>query len=656
MPALVAIAIRYIILAAVQLGLWSLAEKYGIPLINGAISAVAQFFGATQQQAQDIVANEFLRMAEDVGIFAATLKTKLPLKVADAIGFTTRGYATRTFPQALEALLGKAARANGAATVATADEAAALAQSVSVSRGVTFDQVNKVVGFALKIAAFPIGFFYAFAQYVDYAAWNNPYQGTMEKLLSYIGINPDNPMPKARTISADVWQRIYSTVEQLKPSGISYPFSDVDKPYSRENLADIVDEISTNLAAAGGTASYKNVLAAVMPLLQNITYPAGGLVAPAGSASTGGGTPATPPAGTVPTQIQIYTGVISQGTLGLPQEFVARPDDMIQNQDELVAAAKNNLASFVSALPGRFYYELSIASTYRTKAGTSVKGDAVKVVSGYYKNGNPRYKTIYYKFAIMKLGVTDENGRNIKLGTINLGPINVVDFRPTQTDLAAAQDTIKSETFTSDLSSVTTVLAPGVTTVTSTPPANPNPPTGTTQPNVPSQTPTQTPAPAPTPPPPETISQTVTAPQYRANGANGVVTVRISGSTSAYVLGTIPNGTIVDANTGQAPYTQGGGTWVQVKFNNLFYPVLLSELAPVGSASSGSSLTPLQQAQKAAASLSDFYAASGQALPSLENRSYQYQALGLGPASTYAGTAEQNNRLLAQLKTLAGAV
>lgn len=53
-----------------------------------------------------------------------------------------------------------------------------------------------------------------------------------------------------------------------------------------------------------------------------------------------------------------------------------------------------------------------------------------------------------------------------------------------------------------------------------------------------------------------------------------------------------------------------------------------------------------------ATTLSDWYAANGLALPSLSARATAYQTFGLGQASYYTGTAEQNLRLLNQLKAI----
>ena len=48
--------------------------------------------------------------------------------------------------------------------------------------------------------------------------------------------------------------------------------------------------------------------------------------------------------------------------------------------------------------------------------------------------------------------------------------------------------------------------------------------------------------------------------------------------------------------------------------------------------------------------LNAYYAALGQVVPDIASRVELYASMGLGPESTYIGTAEQNNRLLVELK------
>ncbi len=364
-------------------------------------------------------------------------------------------------------------------------------------------------------------------------------------------------------------------------------------------------------------------------------------------------TPVTPTSAPV-SNIQIFTGVISGGTLGLPQEFIASPDPMIDSVDELTASARINLAAAVTSLPGRFFYEIAIVNTIRTKSGFVQKGAPVTIVTGYYKNGKPKTKTLYYKFAVMKLGVTDENGRVVKLGTINLGPVNITVFSPTILDLKNVQQTVSSSTFTTDISAIKNVVSQTPPTVGSAPPVNPAPPVNTPAPVV---TVAPTPTPAPYVPP---------APVYAPPPPLPTVT------SSAYGGGISNlNGYTVDprsrwVNVGGALYVYDGGilnpqstppSWAYAEAFPLI-PPKPQVLAPASSSGSSPSIPTINASTaqktnaKAATSLSEFYGDLGQTIPSLDSRAVLYQTVGLGPAGTYVGSADQNNKLLGALKLI----
>jgi hypothetical protein len=74
--------------------------------------------------------------------------------------------------------------------------------------------------------------------------------------------------------------------------------------------------------------------------------------------------------------------------------------------------------------------------------------------------------------------------------------------------------------------------------------------------------------------------------------------------------------------------------------NNALVPSVTAASLKQGTAKSGSS----------ASTLFEWYQAQGQALPSVTTRAKLYQSLGLGQASFYTGTAEQNTKLLNALK------
>lgn len=533
MPIAVAIAIRYIIMAAVQLGLWWAVEKWGIPLLNKAIEELMVINGISRETATAIMANKVIRAFEEVGIFAATLKTKMPIKVAELLGFTSKGFAVRTISEVAGLAAEKTALTATTKAVATTAEVAKVAEVVSKSSGWGIKGVGDLLKYVTLVVGTPVGFFYAFAQYIDYAAWQNPYQKTFEGLLSYIGIHPDTAMPKAGAVSDDIWKRIYTTIEQLKPLGITFPFSDKDTPYSRANLADVTNEIAANLVKTGKQPTYKNVIAVLLASLQFggkepkvPVFPAGTVTstsAPKSSTSKAVSTPTT----------KVFTGIVSQGVVGQGLVFEARPDDMIESVEELKQAAANNLAPFLQALLGKIVYEVKVVASVITKDGFKQTGTTQRIQTSVDKNGIAKYKTVTNKFATLIVYAITDKGTRAKLTTIILGPVDSAKLTVGQNDLQALQDTLPSLVTTSDINDITGIHSDVPVTV---------------------STPSQT--------------------------------------------------------------TQGS--------------------------------TP--QAGSNAKTLSEWYQANGQALPVVSARAKIYQDLGLGQASFYTGTAEQNTSLLVKLK------
>jgi len=95
MPTAVALALRALFQIGVTLGLINLAERFVFPLINSAVVAIMKFFGVEEETAKDIMANEVIKFAEEMGIGAIALRTKIPSKIAEYLGFTTKGWSKR---------------------------------------------------------------------------------------------------------------------------------------------------------------------------------------------------------------------------------------------------------------------------------------------------------------------------------------------------------------------------------------------------------------------------------------------------------------------------------------------------------------------------------------------------------------------------------
>lgn len=547
---------------AVTLGLIELADRFLLPLFNKALENTMEFFGVSEETAKDIMANEILRFAEQVGIGVLVLRAKLPTKIAERLGFTSKGFAKRSLPATTEAKIAKATRTSTTISATTAAEVEEIAQAVSKTRGLGLAQARSLLGIIATIIGVPTGFFFMLAQFIDFANWQGPYQKTFQGLLAKIGINPDSPMPKARVVSTDIWNRIAATIEELNPIGISFPFSGVDKAYSRLNLADLVDEIAANMAKAGVATSYKNVLAAVLPLVQLSGQPAKTPLSTASAQNLSGGL------GT--SGVKVFTGIVSNGVLGEGLSFTPRQDDLIENMRELQAAIDNNLAPFLVTLPGKIVYEIKVVSSIITSGGLKKGGATQTIQVGTDTLGKPKYKTLINKWAVLYLYVLTDKGTRAKITSIVLGPTDAVKFHPDTSTLAAVSQVIPTSAITLNTSDILSVT-----------PSTPKPPTT------------------------ENFAQALGVPAERIDQKTGTIINPTPAETAA----------------------------IQYQF--------------------GTSNTPPPATPKAGAdanTLFEWYAAQGLTLPTLSNRGLLYQSLGLGQASLYVGTAEQNTKLLNKLK------
>lgn len=645
MPVAVAVAIRYIIMAAVQLGLWSALEKYAIPLINGAIEKVMEAFGVSEETAKDIMANEILQAFESVGVFAITLRTKLPVKVAERLGFTSKGYTKRSLPKAVESKINTGAKTPPRGAPPTSEEIGVVAKAVAKARGLGLVQVTALVVLVGQVIQIPTQVFYALAQYIDFANWQGPYQPYFQKILSIIGIKAPAPMPRARVVSPEIWSRVLATIEELGPRGLSFPFSGVDKLYSRENFADLVDEVAANIVKNGGDASYKNVIGAVLPLVQLGGSPIRTSPSPTAVASAAPIAPSTP-------SVKVFTGVISSGVVGRGLSFTPRPDDLIESSQELQQAINNNVSSYLAGLLGKVTYEIKVVSSV-VVGGIRKSGTAQRVQSGNYADGSPRYKTIVNKFAVADLYLITERGTRSKLTSIVLGPVDALKFNPSAAELAGVAASIPRNIVTSSTDDISTVVSRTNTDVVELLPDN----------SVPLASAPQYPI-VPTPP-------SVVAPEFysASNGRGGIIQAKKTeyedikrGGNDRYDTYRV----ILEAERSNALPSLHSSliSWYraltpeQIEILRKINRGIPAEASPPAPAPSSETTPPaevtpasaLPSGALTAQSLYEFFGALGRQLPSLEDRSRLYEAFGLGPAAFYAGTAEQNTRLLGELK------
>lgn len=623
MPAAAAVLIRGLIQAIVTTGILTAVQAWLIPLLNRAIQEVSKFFGCTEEEAKDIIANEYLQFAETAGVLLLTLRAKTPTLIAERLGFTSKGFVLRKLSPTLASKVGTVAKVSTIGTVATTAEVAVIAKEVATNRGISASVVSSVYNNILKAAGLTTAIFFAAAQYIDFANWEGPYQGTFQKLMGYFGLEADKPNPKARTISNDVWTKIYSTVEELQPETIAFPWLDVVRPYTRQNLSDAVDHFAANISVQGRATSFKDVFAVLLPCIKLKGKTNVGV-----GTSTGGIT--------VP-KVQVFSGVLSQGFLGDGVAFQARENDMIDSPQELVDSAGVNLAPFLSGLARRVQYELKIVPTVTSKDGFTQRGTSVRVVSSYTQKGEPRYKTITNKFAVLELFLLNDKGTRVKINTIVLGPVNALNFQVTQDALTAVTNALKGVVTTTnieDVKGISTVLPVTITTPNTTVPkiTAPTVPVGTVTP---------------------VVIPTLSAPAITPAGPHYVI--GIYGSKETWTDDTLnnikrayPNGPWYELTKEQwDSYGTPNQNTSSATITGLPVKTTQTTTTP---AQPVTTAPPAQRAGASASTLAEWYTANGKSLPTISTRSVLYQDYGLGSSAIYVGSAEQNLRLLEKLK------
>ncbi|MFA6161771.1 MAG: hypothetical protein WC766_06445 [Patescibacteria group bacterium] len=543
MPAAVALAIRAIIQFAITLGLSELAVRYILVPLNSAIASIMEYFGVSEETATDIMANEFLVFIEQVGIGAATVRSKLPIAIADRLGFTSKGWGKR--------IIKKTPAVAGKPALQTAGTIAPAVNKVVESAPVTLTAERIALIRAEQATARP--------PTTTIAERTTLFKQDMTKLVAQMEIDERAAGAKIAPTTIKKFQEFMNKsggYPALMALGIGvWALSEVNKIINKKGVivySTADGESDVIVAEEGKTA---------VSISQYVPS----------SGSTGGTT--TPAVTSTNSQIKVFTGIISAGTLGTPAAFVPRQDDLISSGEELSDAARNNLASWLTGLLGRIIYEIKIVPSVVTKDGITIRGTTQRVVSSYTTKGTARYKNVVNKFAVMSMYILNDKGTRTKLAQITLGPTDATTFRPTDADLSGATANVQESITTTNIKDINTITSSAPISVT--PPASV--PAAAPVVITPSATPVQMPA---------QTAQTAPAP--------------------APTIAQVP-----------APAPAPAPT----KPNFCF-----------------------------AGTLFDFYQAKGLDLPGISSRALVYEGLGLGQASMYTGTAEQNTRLLAAQK------
>lgn len=272
-----------------------------VPQLDKLIVDIQVRFGVDPQTAQDIAANEYLKMAESIGIGALLIKSRTPNIIADKLGFTTKGFAKRKLPATAEAKVSAAKATSATASAAQAEVLQQGAATIAVSKGaavsVVFSASQKIVGALGGL----VGLGLLITNTIDFGAWSSSaYQGTFQKFLALFGLNPDRPTTTPRTVSQEVYLKVYTALKNEGAYQINNPFTGETVPYTEPNFAAVVDKLASHIFIESGTVSAKQLLAASLAVT---VIRGGSAVKPPASTST-----TTPPKTTAPvTTTKVFT-------------------------------------------------------------------------------------------------------------------------------------------------------------------------------------------------------------------------------------------------------------------------------------------------------------------------------------------------------------
>jgi hypothetical protein len=495
MPAAAVAIFRAAIQAAVTTGIWLGVDKILLPIIQSVVSDYMVSRGMSEEEAKDYVANDIIEIVAAFGAIAISIRTKFPTKVAEYLGFTSKGWGKRptrplTPPKKDGNVVLPTPTTVTSAAAATVSAGTAVSKLQSLGKGAAalgrFIEKRANTGFLAALVA---------ASFIDFGNWETgAYSDFFQKVLATITggiLTPNEDYRKTKTVSPEVFDKVFNAYKLEGAVGINDPYKGQQQPFTRDNLIDLLDKVGADLLVKTGSASTKDVIEATQFL---IVFDTSKIRQHAQSLGFYGETYNVKPTGAIVAP-KVFTGIVSQGTLGRGLEFVPRQDDLIESSDELKSAAANNLAPFLQSLLGKIVYEVKIVNSVITKDGFRQTGTTQQVRSGTFADGKPKFKTVTNKFAVMDLFVLTDRGVRSKITTIVLGPTDSAKINLSSADLRSIESAIPDLVFTKDINEITGIETVSAITV-STPAAvgGVSAPTLSTGPAVTSATPVSTPA------------------------------------------------------------------------------------------------------------------------------------------------------------------
>ncbi|TAK58896.1 hypothetical protein EPO14_01095 [Patescibacteria group bacterium] len=561
--------------------------------------------GLTLEEAKDIVANILIDLAANAAIVGAVIKTKIAVKTAEFLGFTTKGFSKR-------ALTAKAS-------------VAVKKMQGPWEKFKSYSLVSKL----LTLGTVASGLTWMASSFVQ-AIEPGVYQPKQANDLwqSIIGVRPFPEKGLAlqpANFKADTFHELATSLEIAGIKGLSNPVKQQSQLYSREGLADIINFVYGKAVLSGNVPSdWRNTAKLALPYLIGV----GTIPTPASISQTSTAQVPVP-------QVKVFTGIVSQGTLGAANPFVERRDDLIIDANELRDAAHNNLATFLTSLPGKLVYEVKIVPSVTTKDGFTQRGEMRQIQSATRKDGTLIYKRVINKFAVLNIFLLTDKGGRTGVAKIVLGPTDAIQFHPTQAELDGFATAIKGSIATSNIADITGVSSADGTKL-SLPTASP------------------------------LASAEVLISSLDAEGVAALArsknTIKIA-PARVVELQNIANNTKT-----QFHYRFSDGTVISAGLNPSQAGTV--DVAPI---IHGQSSSPIPQEfveqerllegeinaipvnpRCTAKTLFEFFGATDEPIPQVVNRAALYEQLGLGQSAYYTGTGEQNVKLLSELQKRAG--
>lgn len=601
MPIIIAQILRTVIMALVSGGSVTMLQNMVDGTFKTLVTEIASEGGLSQEEAKDIFVNILVELAINSTAIGVVLKTKLAVKTAEFLGLTSKGLIKRTLtPKATET----AAKLVGPAGI-----------KIGMSMG------KKVILAASGIGSI-IWLISALANIIEPGIYKpNETNAVYRKL----GIPFQYPVNEGALqpgpFDGPQFRDYAKAIEAAGVIEIENPGAKERQVYSRKSLALVIDYVYGQEVLQGNSPSAKQLI----PLLAQYLITKKGVTPSAPSVV---GAVYTAP---VVSHVRVFSGVVSQGVIGSTATFTPRQDDLIENAEELSQASHNNLAPFIASLGSRLSYEIKVVPSIKSASGWTQRGTAQRVISGYNKDGSPKYRTVVNKFATMDIFVKTDKGTQSKITTIVLGPVDSVRFQGANVNLGQVAVGVQQ-----NIIAPASVATPTVTPTTgaTSGPTVPSKESGQNVPYLiykftPNGQPSYQALPATNTPYGASVADLTEARAWFAINPTALVQQQTIPGFDSILAGQFVDSGLswgMDKLSGE----MGWGTWKAKE---------VAQVAPV--------VAPVATT---ATTLFSYYQAHGQSLPGVEERSKLYEQLGLGQSAYYTGTAEQNTKLLAALQ------